>query len=417
MPAGGATVGPARDGGMTERHVLALGLGVTGAFVLAALLVAVATVLAGGTSWATIHLAMAGAATTAIATFMPHFAVTLAGARPHPVPQRMLALALIALGAGAVVLGMTVLPSVLAVAGSLAMLIGLGFTAWQTIAPTRSALSRRHPIVTVTYLVALGQLAAGIALGGLVAAGIGPVLAAWPALRPTHAWLTLFGAVSLTIFGTLVYLAPTILGARIRASPWLAAGSVGMTGGPILTSAGFVLETAPVAIAGTVLTLIGAAGQLGYVTDTMRRRGPFTSEHDWRRASVWHLVAGPAWFGAALVVVLVELVGGRSLAGWGLGPLAIPLVAGWMLQELVASWTYLVPSVTPGDAVRHAAQRRVLAPASRTRVLAWNAGVGLAWVGLAAEMPVLAVAGATLLLPAVVGSAMLLARGLATRGG
>ncbi|HET9417297.1 MAG TPA: hypothetical protein VFP30_07125, partial [Candidatus Limnocylindria bacterium] len=210
MPAGDATAEPAPPPRLTERHVLALGLGTSGAFMLAAL-VAAATTIGGGTSWAAIHLALAGAATTAIATFMPHFAVTLAGTRPQPAPQRVIGLLLVAGGAAAVVLGMTVLPSPLAVAGSLGMIVGLGFTAQQTIAPRRSPLSRRHPIVMATYLVALAQLAAGVALGGLVAAGIGPVVGAWATLRPTHAWLTLFGAVSLTIFGTLVYLAPTIL--------------------------------------------------------------------------------------------------------------------------------------------------------------------------------------------------------------
>jgi hypothetical protein len=412
MPAGDATAKPAPPPRLTERHVLALGLGMSGGFMLAALVVAAATAIAGGTSWAAIHLALAGAATTAIATFMPHFAITLAGTRAQPAGQRVTGLILVAAGAAAVVLGMTLFPSVLAVAGSLLMIVGLGFTAQQTIAPRRGALSRRHPIVTATYLVALAQLAAGVVLGGLVAAGIEPVLDAWATLRPTHAWLTLFGAVSLTIFGTLVYLAPTILGARIRASPWLAAGTVGLIAGPMTASAGFAFGAPPVAIAGTALTLVGGIGQAGYVGDCLRRRGRFTSEHDWRRAAVWHLAAGPAWFALAVAVALAELIGGRPLGGWSIGALAIPMVAGWMMQELVSSWTYLVPAVTPGDASRHAAQRRVLAPASRVRPVAWNVGVALAWAGLAMGVPAMAVAGGALLLPTAAASALLLGRGL-----
>jgi hypothetical protein len=416
MPAGDATAAPAPPPRLTERHVLALGLAMSGAFMLAALAVATSIAIRGGTSWAAIHLALAGAATTAIATFMPHFAVTLAGTRPQPASQRLTGLILVAGGAAAVVLGMTALPPGLAVIGSLATLAGLGFTAQQTTAPRRSPLARRHPIVTATYLVALAQLAVGVSLGGLVAAGIGPVLAAWATLRPAHAWLTLFGAVSLTIFGTLVYLAPTILGARIRPGPWLVASTVGLIAGPITASAGFALGVAPVAILGGVLTSVGAIGQIGYVVDCLRRRGPFTSEHDWRRASVWHLVAGPSWFALAAAVVVAELLGGRPVSGWSIGSLAIPLVAGWMLQELVASWTYLVPAVTPGEASRHAAQRRVLAPASRIRPMAWNVGVALAWAGVGQGLPGMAAAGAAVLLPTAALSAVLLGRALATRG-
>ncbi|MDQ2674465.1 MAG: hypothetical protein M3Y40_07390, partial [Chloroflexota bacterium] len=234
-------------------------------------------------------------------------------------------------------------------------------------------------------------------------------------LRPTHAWLTLFGAVSLTIFGTLVYLAPTIFGARIRASPWLAAATVGLIAGPMTASIGFAVGSAPIAIAGAAVTVVGAIGQIGYVVDCLRRRGTFTSEHDWRRAAVWHLVAGPAWFALAVAVALVELIGGRPVSGWSIGTLAIPLVAGWMFQELVASWTYLVPAVTPGDAPRHAVQRRVLAPASRLRPVAWNMGVALAWAGLAAGAPLLAGIGAAVLLPTAAASAVLLVRALVVR--
>ena len=415
MPAGSDAAEPATGHRMTERHVLALGLGASGTFMLAALATAVLTALAGGTSWAAIHLALAGAATTAIATFVPHFAVTLAGVRPQPASQRLIALALVAGGAAAVVAGMTVLPRSVAAAGAVAMIVGLGITAAQALAPRRSALARRHPIVTATYLVALAELSAGVALGGLVAAGVDPVMGAWSTLRPTHAWLTLFGAVSLTIFGTLVYLAPTILGARIRQSGWLVAGAAGLIAGPLVTAVGFAFDADALAVAGVALALVGAIGQLGYVVDTVRRRGTFTSEHDWRRAAVWHLVAGPAWFAVAVAVVLAELIGGRSLSGWSIGLLAIPLVGGWMLQELVASWTYLVPAVTPGDALRHAAQRRVLAAASRARPLAWNAGIVVATAGLSGGVPILTGIGAVALLGSAAGAVLLLARALTIR--
>lgn len=128
--------------------------------------------------------------------------------------------------------------------------------------------------------------------------------------------------------------------------------------------------------------------------------------------AVWHLLAGTGWFALAVAVALAELVGGRPLAGWTLGPLAVPLVAGWMLQELVGSWTHLAPSVTPGDAAGHAAQRRVLAAASRLRPIAWNAGVAATWAGLALGTTPVAVAGGAALGSAVTISALYLLRSL-----
>ena len=412
MPAGRTAVAPARPARMTERHVLALGLAMSGAFVLAAVTVGATAAITGQPAWAAIHLALAGAATTAIATFVPHFAITLAGTRPEPALQRLAAIVLIAAGAASAVLGMTLIGAPMAAGGAAAMVAGLGITGWQAVAPLRNPLARRHPIVTASYLVAIAEMAAGISLGGFVALGYDPVVAAWATLRGAHAWITLLGAVSLTIFGTLVYLAPTILGARIRPSRWLVAGTIGMLAGPPVTSVGFMLGSASMATAGAALALVGAVGQVGYVVDTVRRRGPYTSEHDWRRVAVWHLVAGTGWFALAVAAALVELAGGRPLAGWALGHLAVPLVAGWMLQELVGSWTHLAPSVTPGDAARHAAQRRQLAGASRLRPIAWNAGVALAWAGIATGATPVAVAGGAVLGLAVTTSVLQLLRAL-----
>jgi len=222
----------------------------------------------------------------------------------------------------------------------------------------------------------------------------------------------LFGAVSLTIFATLVYLAPTVLGARLRPSIPLAVGLVGVAVGPVLTAAGFALDLRPAVVAGMAVTLFGAVGQVAYAVDQYRHRGPFSTEHDWRRVVVGHLLGGTAWFAAACAVALAAVIGGGPVAGWSIGVLAVPMVGGWLLQELVGSWTHLVPAVTPGSPVDHAAQRRVLAFASRSRLVAWNAGIGLAWAGLALDAAVMAVAGAVAVGAAVAISVAALARSL-----
>lgn len=412
MPAGGMTAGPGARTRLTERHVLALGLGVAGAFVTAAGVSAALILPVGGSPWVALHLALVGAATVAIGTFMPHFAVTLAGTRPAPAPERLTAVLLLALGAVGVVAGMSVLGPAWTLAGAVLALAGVGLTARHTVAPTRDPLARRHPIALLAYGLALAELATAMAIGAAGAIGIPAVTAAWATLRPAHAWLSVFGAVSLTIFATLVYLAPTVLGARLRPSVPLAVGLVGVAAGPVLTAAGFMLDLPALVVGGMAVTLVGAVGQVAYALDQYRRRGPFTTEHDWRRVVVWHLVAGTAWFAVACAAALAGVVGGGPVAGWSIGVLAVPMVAGWLLQELVGSWTHLVPSVTPGAPASHAAQRRDLAVGSRARLVAWNAGVGMAWAGLAFEVAALAGAGAVLVGAALVTSVASLARSL-----
>ena len=392
----GTTAGPGTRTGMTERHVLALGLGVAALFVVAAGISAAVSLPFGGSPWASLHLALVGAATVAIGTFMPHFAVTLAGTRPAPATERIAAIMLLALGAVGVVAGMRVLGSGWTFAGSTLALVGLGLTARHIVAPIRDPLARRHPIALLAYGLALAELATAMAIGAAGAIGVPGVTAAWATLRPAHAWLSLFGAVSLTIFATLVYLAPTVLGARLRPSAPLVAGLAGVAAGPLLTAAGFATDLRLAVIAGMGLTLVGALGQAAYALDAHRRRGPFSTEHAWRLVVVWHLLGGTAWFAAACAVALAGMLGGGMTAGWSIGLLAIPMIGGWLLQELVGSWTHLVPSVTPGSPMDHAAQRRALAVASRTRVVAWNAGIAGAWAGLAFDIVPLGAVGGTL---------------------
>ena len=415
MPSGGREAATASHPRLTERHVLALGLGVSGLFILAAAVSAAAALIGGRSSWAALHLALAGSATMAIGAFMPHFAITLAGTRASPAAQRLASLAALAAGSSGVVLGVSLFGQLWVAIGTGLVVVGLATVGWHTFAPLREPLARRHPVVAGAYGTALVELAIGVVLGGLGATGVSAVTMHWALLRPAHAWLTLFGAISLTIFATLVYLAPTVLGARIRAGRSLVAATIGIGVGPAVVAIGFALDLRPMILVGMGLTSLGAAGQIGYVVDCYRRRGPFTTEHDWRAVSIGHLLAGPAWFAAAVVAALLEMAGGRPLAGWSIGLLAVPMVAGWMLQELVGSWTHLVPSVTPGGPELHARQRRVLAVAARTRVGIWNAGVGLAWAGLALDVAPLAVVGLATLAVSIAVALAGLARALTIR--
>jgi len=111
-------------------------------------------------------------------------------------------------------------------------------------------------------------------------------------------------------------------------------------------------------------------------------------------------------------LALAELA--TAMAIGAAGATGVPAVtAAWATLRPAHAWRgHLVPSVTPGGPVEHAAQRRALAVAARSRLVAWNAGIGLAWAGLVVDVAPIAWTGAALLGAAVAVSVASLAKSL-----
>ncbi|MEO8246152.1 MAG: hypothetical protein ABI622_03440 [Chloroflexota bacterium] len=366
---------------LDERAILRIGLAISVAYLLAAM--GVALLSAPTIPWSTLHLALAGASMVAIGTFMPHFGVTLAGAAPSSATLRLAGVLLLASGAGFVVAGVAAGPTWLAFLGAAAIWAGLVVTAWTTFVPARNPLARRHPLAQIAYGVALAEVAVGIGLPVLLLAGWGPVAASWPGFKAAHVWLNLFGFVSVTIVATLVYLYPTIAGARIRMHPSLLVMVSGTVIGAPLAAAGSVLAVMPLAAIGAGAAIAGGVGQLVYAVEILQRRAGWTTDLAWHRLTLGHITAGMGWYLAALVAVLVGILrDGPAPDGWALGAVALPLVAGWAVQVLIGTASHLLPAmVTTSPAVR-GAQRVMLGRAASVRLVAWNAGVLLAWFGL-----------------------------------
>jgi nitrite reductase (NO-forming) len=366
---------------LDERGILRIGLAISVAFLLGALVVALLNVPV--IPWSSLHLALAGASMVAIGTFMPHFGVTLAGAVPSSARLRLAGILLLGAGAGLVVAGVGLGPTWLAYLGAGAIWGGLAVTAWTTFAPARNPLARRHPLAQLAYAAALVEVAVGIGLPVLLLMGWGPVAGTWPGFKAAHVWLNLFGFVSLTIVATLVYLYPTIAGARIQMRPSLLLMVGGTVVGAPLAAAGSALDVAPLATVGAAAAIAGAAGQMVYAMEILRRRAGWTTDLAWHRLTIGHITAGMVWYLAALVAVLVGILrDGPAPGGWTLGSVALPLVGGWAVQVLVGTASHLLPAmVTTRPAVR-GAQRVLLGRMASLRLLAWNAGVLLAWIGL-----------------------------------
>ncbi len=359
-----------------ERRVVLAGLIGAAAF-LAAAGVARLTGFGGG-SWMSLHLALAGGAGLAIAALLPHFTVSLAGARPAPWRVRVAGLALVASGAAAVTLSYPSGWQGAAVVGACAYLAGLLVSAGTAFIPARAGLGRRFGVVEAAYGLALANGALAVGLAILRLAGVATANGAWLEIKPAHAWLNLVGFLSLVVAATLIHLYPTVVGSRIRSRPALLVlvGGVGL--GAPLTALGYATGSGPVAQGGAVAVAAGAVALVVVAAGAWSGRGRWTTDLSWHRLTIGHLSAAVAWFVVGAAILAVGVVrNGADPAGWSLARAMGPIVIGWALQALVGAWSHLLPSVGPGDATRHAAQRKVLGRWAAVRLVAWNAGTVL----------------------------------------
>lgn len=392
-------------------------LGIIGAagFVAAAA-IAFVTGVGGGGSWLPLHLALGGGAGLAIVALLPHFTVSLAAARPAPARARLAAEACIAAGVVAVAVGFPTGANLLTLLGAGAYLAGIAISAATAFIPARAGLGRRFGIVEAAYGLALANAAAAVVLAMLRVGGAVTPGGAWLGLKPAHAWLNLVGFLSLVVAGTLIHLYPTVVGSRIRSRPALVVVVAGIGLGAPCTAIGYAVGSGVLAIAGSVAVMAGAAGLAVVATGAWSGRGRWTTDPDWHRLTIGHLTAAIAWFWVGtLILAAGVLLNGAGPAGWSLPRVVGPIVIGWALQALIGSWSHLLPSVGPGDAARHAAQRRELGRWATARLVAWNIGVGLVAMGAIGPAP-LGIAGAVVVGAVLLGSIVLLGRALVVRG-
>lgn len=402
-----------------ERRVVLAGMVGAAGFVGAAAVVFL-TGLGGGGWWLPLHLALAGGAGLAIAALLPHFTVSLAGARPARGRARAIGLSLIAGGALTVAIGFPSGWAPIALLGATAYLVGMGAIGLTAFVPARAGLGRRFGVIELGYGLALGNAALAVVVAMLRLTGAATPAGGWLGLKPAHAWLNLVGFVTLVVATTLIHLYPTVVGSRIRSRPALVVLVVGIGLGAPLTALGYALAADVVVRIGALAVYAGAAALVAVAIDAWTGRGRWTTDPAWHRLTIGHLSAAIAWFGAgALILAVGALVDGADPAGWSLGRAVGPLGIGWVLQALIGAWSHLLPSVGPGDAPRHAAQRRELGRWATPRLVTWNVGaalltagaVGPDWLSIGGTGGV-AMIGATLL-----ASLALLARALVVRPG
>lgn len=366
----------------TDRRVALWSVAVSMAFLLAALASLLLPEANRRGLWLPVHLALAGAATAAIAGVMPFFVAAFAAAQPADARVRVAGLVAVTLGAVAVTIGVVSGPSWIAVGGGVVFVVGLALVGVAVLEPVSNALGPSRGLVVRGYLVALVLVSIGATTATLYLAGWTPVARAWVHLKPAHAWINLVGFVSLVIATTLMHFFPTTIGSRIG-SGWRGRATIlGVAVGGALVPIGYAMELDVVAQAGAAATIVGAIALVAYAVDRWRTRGRWTTDPGWHRFVIGGLLSAIAWFVVGIGIAAGRiLVWGADPAGWAVDLVAAPLVAGWVGLSVVASASHLLPAVGPGDQAAHARQRALLGRAARSRLAALNAGVALLSVG------------------------------------
>jgi nitrite reductase (NO-forming) len=352
---------------------------------------------------------MAGAAGTAVAAMLPFFTAALAQVGPARPVLRISAVVLVAGGSVLAGVGMNGGTTAVAVAGGAMYVAGLFALAGSAFLPLRAALGSRLRLVHLAYAAAIAQVTVGVLLATAMLAGWSPVAGAWTALKPAHAWLNVFGFVILVVAASLLHLAPTVAGARIRPRRSVTVAITCLMSGAPLIALGYAVGWDLVGRVGATVELAGASALVVHAAGVQRDRCPWTSDFGWHRFTGLSLLAAPAWLLVAVAIGAGRIVWlGPTPAAWSVGLIAIPLVAGGIGQVLVGAWTHLVPAIGPGDQQAHAVQRRWLGKAALPRLLAWNTGVILATTGTLASAEALVAAGGVLLGGALLAGLVLL---------
>jgi nitrite reductase (NO-forming) len=344
--------------------------------------------------WLPIHLGMAGAAGTAIAAVLPFFTAALAVARPVRPAIRVAGVSLVATGALAASIGVASGPAALAVGGGVLYLAGLATVAAAAFLPLRGALGPRRRLVEGAYVAAIVQVLVGVALVTAMLAGSEVVVERWAGLKPAHAWLNVFGFLSVVVAATLLHLAPTVAGTRIKPRISARIAIIGLASGASLVAVGMGTGTDAVARLGALIEIAGAAALVAHGLAVHRDRGRWTTDPAWHRLTGWSLLAAPGWFAVAVAVAAGRVLWlGAAPAAWSMELVAAPLVLGWLAQTLVGAWTHLVPAIGPGDQAAHALQRRTLGRAATARWALLNVGVAMTVLSIALGLSPLALAG------------------------
>jgi nitrite reductase (NO-forming) len=329
--------------------------------------------------WLPLHLALAGAISTAISGAMQNFMLALT-ATPAPRSSTVAAqFFLVTMGAGLIAVGMpTGIPWITAVGGiafvaAMVILARMLWRAW------RRALNRRHVMPLAAYGAAIGFVLIGATLGALMGSRVIDAELYLQAKR-AHMTVNVLGWASLTVVGTLVTLLPTVL--RRRMASWPGRTVLGLlVGGVILQLAGWD-TVRPVLAAGGLVYAAGALGMVVLVTTLIRGANTWAIP-----TAAFHMMAAVLWFVAGSIGLAVALLDGPAGFDRYRPVFLTALVGGWLVQVLLGAWSYLLPMARPGHPTERRRSLAVFELAAPLQILLLNLGLllvaarGAGWIG------------------------------------
>jgi len=279
--------------------------------------------------WLPLHLALAGAISTAISGAMQNFMLALT-ATPAPSAWLVRAqFALVTSGAGAIAVGMPTATAWLTGLGGTAFVAGTAVLGWMLWRAWRKALNRRHAMPIAAYGAAVGF----VVLGGTFGALLGSRVIAGEAylqLRHAHMTTNVLGWASLTVVGTLVTLLPTAL--RVRMPPWRGRLVLGLlVGGLSAILLGWWTGATPILATGGAAYAAGALGLVALVVSVLR------VERTWGiPLAAMHMLGAAAWFVGGSLGLGVALLDG--VAGFDRFRLVFltAFVGGWLVLAAAA---------------------------------------------------------------------------------
>lgn len=352
--------------------------------------------------WLMIHLLVLGAVSHSILVWSKHFAEALLHTPSTDADRKGQSSRLILLNAGTliVIIGMVVDVWALVLIGAIAVataVIWHGLTLW---VQSRTALASRFASTLHYYLSAAVMLPIGVALGVILAFGVG---SEWHArLVAAHALINLLGWIGLTVIGTLVTLWPTMLRTKIVPGAEVAARRAL----PILVGA------LAIALAGALLSHPWAAGigLLGYLCGVGLIARPFVLAalaKPPREYPTFSVAAAMVWLAICLIATTWVFF---TSATWaeatqGFTWLVPALAAGFAAQVLFGALSYLLPVVLGGGPAAVRATNTEFARFGALRITIINLGLaicllpvpswvrvlcsGLVALGLAAFLPLI----------------------------
>ena len=332
--------------------------------------------------WLPLHLALAGAAATAVASVMPFFTTTLGVAPPARRSIRIAAISFVSIGSLVIVTGVVTAFPAVATVGGLAYIAGLGAVAIAAFRPLGASLGPKRLLVSAAYGAALVYVVIGAATATAMLAGVTPIVERWGLLKPAHAWLNAFGFLSLVVAATLIHLAPTVAGTRIRPR-WssIVAVTCLAVGAPVIAG-GFALDNNVLVRSGALVEVVGATALVWHGVSVQRDHGRWTTDLPWHRLTSFSLLAAPVWFLVATTIACARLLWyGAAPVAWAIDEVIAPLAIGWLAQVLVGASSHLLPNLGPGDALAHARARQILGRGAAVRLVALNVAVALLLVG------------------------------------